>query len=73
MVKVLHVQASEDSTDTPYGKVILEWNSGPLADCVADSIVSVLLQEQGPPAAIGAAEQERKYAVVSSQFHKSLV
>jgi hypothetical protein len=66
LVKVTHIPTAVGSKDGgvegPYGRVILEWDSGPLSDCVADSVISVLLQEQGQPAAIGAAEQQREYA-----------
>ena len=68
LVKVIHVAADSDSKkegpDGVHGKVILEWVSGPLADCVADSVVSIILNEQGPPTAIGAAEQQREYALL---------
>lgn len=67
LVKVIHIAADsgskEGGPDGPHGKVILEWNSGPLADCVADSVVSIILNEQGQPTAIGAAEQQREYAL----------
>lgn len=59
-VKVTHVPAAEDEKDSGYGVAVLEWDASPLADCVADAVVSVLLQEQGKPAAVGAAEEERK-------------
>jgi len=59
-VKVTHVPAAEDDQDSGYGVAVLEWDASPLADCVADAVVSVLLQEQGKPAAVGAAEEERK-------------
>jgi hypothetical protein len=66
LVKVRHIPAAvgsrEGGAEGPYGRVILEWESGPLSDCVADSVISVLLQEQGQPAAIGAAEQQRACA-----------
>jgi Pre-mRNA 3'-end-processing endonuclease polyadenylation factor C-term len=66
LVKVIHIPAAvgrkEGGVEGPYGRVVLEWDSGPLSDCVADSVVSILLQEQGQPAAIGAAEQQRECA-----------
>ena len=48
-----------DATDE-FGQVVLQWESSPHADCTADAVVAVLLQEQGPPPAIGAAEAARK-------------
>lgn len=65
LVKVIHAAAGAKSkqgggAEGPYGRVVLEWDSGPLSDCVADSVISILLQEQGQPAAIGAAEQQRE-------------
>lgn len=45
-----------------YGSAVLEWESGPDADCTADAIVAALLEEQGAPAAVGAAEAARRCA-----------
>jgi hypothetical protein len=64
-VTVTHVPGQEGDKDNIYGHVLVEWESSPLADCTADTIVAVLLQEQGEPAAVGAAEDERKCALTS--------
>lgn len=61
-VKVTHVAGEGADGDGGYGAAVLQWDAGPLADCVADAVVSVLLQEQGKPAAVGAAEEARKCA-----------
>jgi hypothetical protein len=59
-VTLTHVpRQATDASDT-FGQIILEWYSSPQADCTADAVVAVLLQQQGKPAAIGAAEEERK-------------
>jgi hypothetical protein len=42
-----------------------------MADCTADAVVAVLLQEQGQPVAMGAAEDERKCASVAFELFMS--
>ena len=57
---------SETAVDAEsHGEVTLEWESSPMADCIADAVVATLLQTQGPPAAIGVAEEARRYAYQS--------
>lgn len=59
-VTLTHVPPQGTDASDAFGHVVLEWYSSPQADCTADAVVAVLLQAQGKPAAIGAAEEERK-------------
>lgn len=57
-----HVPPDASDPDDAHGQVVLQWDSSPHADCTADAVVAVLLQEQGPPHSIGVAEAERQCA-----------
>ena len=61
-VLLMHLPPDGSDDADRFGRVVLEWQSSPTADCTADAIIAVLLQEQGKPVAIGAAEEERKCA-----------
>jgi Pre-mRNA 3'-end-processing endonuclease polyadenylation factor C-term len=65
-VTLTHVPPGSSDAVGDHGQVVLEWESSPAADCTADAVVAVLLQAQGPPAAIGAAEAERKCAACAA-------
>jgi hypothetical protein len=65
-VLVRHIPPSRDDPEDKFGQVVLEWESSPMADCTADAVVAVLLQEQGQPVALGAAEDKRKCVLTSS-------
>jgi Pre-mRNA 3'-end-processing endonuclease polyadenylation factor C-term len=64
-VTVIHVPSQPADASGEHGCVALEWESGPHADCTADAIVAALLQEQGPPPAVGAAEEARRCVALS--------
>lgn len=61
-VLLMHLPPDGKDNADEFGRVVLEWQSSPMADCTADAVIAVLLQEQGKPVAIGAAEEERKCA-----------
>ena len=66
-------QSDAAAPSPDHGQVVLEWESSPAADCTADAVVAVLLQAQGPPPAIGAAEMARKCASNHWHLHASLL
>jgi hypothetical protein len=69
-VIVKHSPPNGDDPEDKFGQVVLEWQSSPVADCTADAVVAVLLQEQGTPVAMGAAEDERKCVSMSFLYCK---
>lgn len=75
MITLTHIPPSEvkyegmRSSQGRYGQVALQWESKPVADCMADAVVAILLQHQGQPAALGAAEEFRRKAMVDGDIN----